>query len=589
MEQVDKTINLIKENKWIHYGIIIAIGIILSLPLVNIQIRDTHDGVLHLLRLIGTVDTLKIGQIPPLVNQNYCNGAGYAMNLFYAPMVTYIPLIIKLVTNSYAVALKIFGGIAIILSGITMYQFMYSVTKNRIIAIFSSIFYMVAPYKLANVYKRYAIGEFTASIFIPFVFMGLYNLFEQKGEKHYFIAIGAIGLALSHSVTTEYIALFSLVYILLNIKKIKEKNVLKNIIVNVLFIILITLFFYLPLLEATSSADYTITNNEKMMTNGESAQANTISFTELFVFNNSRQEGWEVTVIIGIITSAILISTVFVGKKVKNEYRSFYMINIIFALVSIFMASILFPWKIMPNFLCKLQFPWRMIGFSTFFISFICGINLYIIVKELAKKDTIRLLLIIILSTTMIAESIFIMSKFYTKDNSLDEKYEASILENPKISHLRINRDYMPYKALVLQNTYVLEREDKTYVLNGNTEIIEENKNNLNDVIKIHNAKKGDILEFPYYYYVGYELKIETEQGKENTYTLIESDNGYLSYVFDEDMENATITISYKGTIIQKISYMISAVSVILFAVYVIFYIIKENKKLEKVNDKKLF
>ena len=70
MEKVDKTIKLIKENKWIHYGIIIVIGIILSLPLANIQIRDTHDGVLHLLRLIGTVDTLKIGQIPPLVNQN---------------------------------------------------------------------------------------------------------------------------------------------------------------------------------------------------------------------------------------------------------------------------------------------------------------------------------------------------------------------------------------------------------------------------------------------------------------------------------------------------------------------------------------
>ena len=172
MEQVDKTINLIKENKWIHYGIIIAIGIILSLPLVNIQIRDTHDGVLHLLRLIGTVDTLKIGQIPPLVNQNYCNGAGYAMNLFYAPMVTYIPLIIKLVTNSYAVALKIFGGLAIILSGITMYQFMYSVTKNRILAIFSSIFYMVAPYKLANVYKRYAVFEQTlmsSMLFILFM------------------------------------------------------------------------------------------------------------------------------------------------------------------------------------------------------------------------------------------------------------------------------------------------------------------------------------------------------------------------------------------------------------------------------------
>ena len=40
-------------------------------------------------------------------------------------------------------------------------------------------------------------------------------------------------------------------------------------------------------------------------------------------------------------------------------------------------------------------------------------------------------------------------------------------------------------------------------------------------------------------------------------------------------MENATITINYKGTIIQKVSYTISAISIILFTVYVI----KENKK----------
>lgn len=580
MEKVDKTIKLIKENKWIHYGIIIVIGIILSLPLANIQIRDTHDGVLHLLRLIGTVDTLKIGQIPPLVNQNYCNGSGYAMNLFYAPLVTYIPLIIKLFTNSYSIALKIFGGLCIVLSGITMYHFMYSVTKNRIIAIFSSIFYMAAPYKLANVYKRYAIGEFTASIFIPFVFMGLYNLFEQRGKKHYFIAIGAIGLALSHSVTTEYIALFCLVYILLNIKKLKEKVIVKKIIINVIFIILITLFFYLPLIEATSSADYTITNNDKMMTNGESAQANTISFLELFVFNDSRQEGWEVTAIIGIITTVILISTMFVGKNVESNYKSFYMINIIFALVSIFMASILFPWKIMPSFLCKLQFPWRMIGFSTFFISFICGINLYIILKKITKRDVIRILVVITLSVTMITESIIIMSKFYTKDNTLDEKYESSILENPKISHMRINRDYMPYKALVLQNTYVLEREDRTYVLNGNTEIIEENKNDLTDVVKIQNSKKGDILEFPYYYYVGYDLKIETGN-KMVTSKPVESGNGYLSYILTEDMENAIITVNYNGTTIQKVSYIVSAISIILFTVY----IIKETKTSGENND----
>lgn len=109
MEKVSRIINQIKENKWIHYAIIIIIGIILSIPLSQIQIRDTHDGILHLLRMIGTNNTFKIGEIPPIVAPYFCNGGGYAMNLFYNPLVTYVPLLIKLFVTSYATSLKIFA------------------------------------------------------------------------------------------------------------------------------------------------------------------------------------------------------------------------------------------------------------------------------------------------------------------------------------------------------------------------------------------------------------------------------------------------------------------------------------------------
>ena len=71
---IDKTIKVIKENKWVHLAIIVLIGICLSIPLKEIQVRETHDGYVHILRLIGTLDTLKIGQVPPIVNQNFCEG-----------------------------------------------------------------------------------------------------------------------------------------------------------------------------------------------------------------------------------------------------------------------------------------------------------------------------------------------------------------------------------------------------------------------------------------------------------------------------------------------------------------------------------
>ena len=185
---MQKIMTQLKENKKIHYILLILIGALLSLGLFKIQIRDTHDGFLHLIRLIKTDEMLKLGEFP-MVMPGICNGAGYAMNLFYPPLATYLPLLVKMFVPSYATALKLFGAICIIVSGITMYQFAFQVSKKRSIAFFAAFIYMIAPYKLANVYKRYAIGEFMALAFIPWVFLGLYNLLQEDGKKHYFIAI----------------------------------------------------------------------------------------------------------------------------------------------------------------------------------------------------------------------------------------------------------------------------------------------------------------------------------------------------------------------------------------------------------------
>lgn len=571
---INKGIKQLKENKWIHYLVIIIIGIILSISLNQIQIRDTHDGSLHMLRLIGTKDTLEIGQFPPLINQNYCNGAGYAMNLFYPPIVTYLPLLIKLFTPTYILALKCFGAICIILSGITMYQFVYQVTKKRSIALFSAIFYMAAPYKLANIYRRFAIGEFTAMVFIPLVFLGLYNLFEQDKKKHYFIAIGAIGLMLSHTVTTLYIAIFCIIYILFHIQKLKDKEIIKKCIINVIFILLVSMLFWMPLLEATCHAKYSIMDDGVMRTNGDWASNNVISFYQLF---KDKEEICGTTFVLGIPTIIAIIFTIFVVKKVDNKYKEYYILNIIFALISLFMVSKFFPWVIMPGLICKLQYPWRMLGFFIFFISFVCSVNLYYIIQSLTKKDTLRILIVSIFIVSLIACGIYNMSKFFTKNPNQDEKYEKIILNNTRITHKQINRDYMPLKALELQDTYVAERKDKTYILEGNANILSEEKENLKDIIEVENIEKGTILEFPYYYYVGYEIKIETDNGTEKL-EPIESKNGYLSCKIDENIEKGKIVVEYVGTTITYISYTISAISLIVFIVYIIY----ERKKGEE-------
>lgn len=573
MKNINKAIEQIKNNKWIHMIIIAVIGIALSIPLYKMNIRDTHDGFLHLLRLIGTNNALKIGEIPPTIVPYFCNNWGYAMNLFYNPLVTYVPLLIKLITPTYVTALKVFASLCIILSGITMYSFVNKVTNKKVVALFSAIVYLIVPYKLGDVYIRFAIGEFAAFVFLPILFIGVYNLFNQEGNKHYYITIGAVGLLLTHTVTTFYTAIICFVYVLFNIKRLKEKEVIKKLIINVVFILLMSALFVLPMLEAKFSAEYTIFDNELMVTNADYVYENTLEIKDLFVYSGELlPESYKKTAIyiIGVPIFTLMCLTIFTYKKVDKKYKDFYIISWIFAIVSLFMCTKYFPWFLLPDILCTLQYPWRMLTFFAFFISFVLGINLYILIKMLFNKDITRIIVVTILIILMIIYTIPILLEFTSNDKTVDIEYENKILNNPKINYMSINREYMPKKALLLQRTYLKERNDETYILEGQASITSENKEGFTDKVELENIEKNTILEFPYLYYPGYIITLNNKKIE-----AIETEHGFVGCIITENIEKANITVEYKGTTITYISYVVSFISFVIF----IIYCLQENKK----------
>lgn len=565
-ELVNKVINIVKENKYIHYVLILIIGIIISIPLIKIQLRETHDGFIHLLRLIGVTDTLKIGQIPAIIIPDYCSTTGYSMTLFYPPLVTYIPLLFKIIAPTFAIALKLFGAACIILSGITMYSFVFKATKNRAIALFSAIIYMMAPYKLGNVYKRYAMGEFAALVIMPTLFKGMHSLFEGDGKKHYYIGIGASLLTLCHTITTIYAAMFCAIYIIFNIEKLKNKEVLKKILINIIFIIFITLMFFVPMIEAKMHADYTIFDNDLMRTTNWYAADNAIEISEFFV-DIGKEDG--TTFIIGIPILILLLASIFTFKKVDTKYKKLYIVFMLFSLISLHMSSKYFPWRILPDALCKLQYPWRMMGFFDFFSSLICGINLYILLKNIIKKDILKFVIVLLLVIISIIYTIGIVNQYKAKDNTADEQYEQYILKNPKINHMRVNRDYVPEKAIFLQDTYMHTRINNTLVLEGNAVITNNQKEKLTVDVEVKEATKDTILEFAYLYYPGYTATIK-QADKTITLNTIESDNGYVAIKLPENLKDAHIRVSFEPTILTKISYTVSILSVIAFAIYIV-------------------
>ena len=572
-----KIIENIRKDKVIHYIIIIAASLIAAIPLINLRIYGTDDGYVHMLRIFGMEQILKEQNFPPFIYSKFANGFGYAINLFYSPIVTYGPLFFRIFGLHYYTCLKLFAYSTILISCFTMYNFLYDVSKKREIAILGAVIYAFIPYRLETIFNRFAIGEFTAYIFFPMLFHGLFNLLKGDGKKHYYIAIAAIGLILTHTISTEYSAIFALLYIVFNFKQLKNKGVIRKIAINVIFILAITAFFTVPLMEHKILGNYVIFNSTSMRSLPSDVQNSTIDVLQLFK-DSGEVNGVSFKIGIPLIVLTLLGILPYrkIDKAVKNEYITFAII----AVISLVMSTKLFPWIIMPKILTTLQFAWRMLAYFEFAISIICAVNLYYFIEMIAKdKEKIYNALFAISIVVIIASMAKIDYNYsYEAEKTLtDEEYEANL--SNKTSIWSINREYLPEKVdtKALGNSYLDHRENRVYVLNGNATIINEKKEDLLLEFDIEDYKANTILELPYIYYLGYT--VTTEQNEK--IQTFESDNGMLAIKLDENIDSAHISVEYTGTKIEKVSYVISAISVITFMGYLFYY--KKMSKQENI------
>ena len=563
-----------------------------------------------MLRIFGMEQILKEQNFPPFIYSKFANGFGYAINLFYSPIVTYGPLFFRIFGLHYYTCLKLFAYSTILISCFTMYNFLYEVSKKREIAILGAIIYAFIPYRLETIFNRFAIGEFTAYIFFPMLFHGLFNLLKGDGKKHYYIAISAIGLILTHTISTEYSAIFALLYIIFNFKQLKNKGVIRKIVINVIFILAITTFFTVPLMEHKILGNYVIFNSTSMKSLPSDVQNSTIKISQLFKdIGEVNGVSFKIGIPLIILTLLGIVSYKKVDKNIRSEYITFAVI----AMISLAMVTKLFPWIIMPKTLTTLQFAWRMLAFFEFALSIICAINLYYFIDIICKKSNknskntkvhtktenlYNMLLLFAIIVIIISMMKIDYNYSYEKEKFLtDEEYETKI--NEKNSIWSINREYLPEKVDVkeLGKSYLDYREDKVYVLEGNATIINEKKKDLQLEFDIENYKANTILELPYVYYLGYKVTIEQKDNEiktkmTNTYNetrivkidkkstenirTLESNNGMLAIKLDENIESAHITVKYTGTTIEKVAYVISAISIITFIGYVI-YIKKQD------------
>ena len=95
-------------------------------------------------------------------------------------------------------------------------------------SIAGTVIYLIAPYRFSNIFVRAAIGDATSFIFLPLIFLALYQIRISKKLNWKWIAFGAVFLScalLSHAMVFFFIILaywFYVIYWGVILKNIKE-------------------------------------------------------------------------------------------------------------------------------------------------------------------------------------------------------------------------------------------------------------------------------------------------------------------------------------------------------------------------------
>ena len=561
---MNKLLNRMKDNK--EYLYILLISIIVCIPLMSKNINVYRDdGIQHVCRLIGTYQTIRSGEILPMIMSSFCNNFGYSWNIFYSPLTAYVPLIFKIFNFTFTNCLKIFMYAVTLLSGIVMYKFMINVTRNKNVSLLSSILYVLAPYRITDMYIRTAIAELASFVFIPIIFDGLYSVLKE--EKLSFKLIwGTVGLILTHTVITMYMAIICLLYLIFNIKKLKSIKVIRILVISLVCILLITSFYWVGLLQHHNATSYEVFVPGRMEV-GNKLEYYKTDFSQLFYTNKDQTMIYA----IGLVTVLGLVLTQIAWKNIEKEYKRTYVLFFAFGIILTIMTLTFFPFEKLPSIFRMIQFTFRLYEFTAFFFAFVAGINYGIIIKNFKIFDVT--VLAVISTLLLVPYNSKLEYGLSTNEDRLIEG--VRVTENTGRVHAGMaSMEYLPSKAFKVLNTYIANRKDEPIIIRGEAEILNYSKNGTNLEFELKNEQEADnqnnkteaglTIELPYIYYLGYRVYANCSEIE-----YAESDNGFVQIKINPALyeQNVKINVKYTGTNEMIVASVISIISAIIIVI----------------------
>lgn len=556
-----------------HYIIIficllLLLGIVI--PLCSVQTFLGHDVYFHMTRMEALAQEIDAGNIPARLYYFVYDGYGYASPMFYGDLFLIIPAILILMGVPMPLAYKAFMIICVCACVLMAYYCGKKMFGKKSAAVCFAFTYAVSSYFAVDVFTRAAVGEMQAFIFVPLAFLGLHSIINEKGKYWYFLPIGLSAVLMSHLITSVMTAFFLLVYALLHcVKLVKNPKKILGIVLCAVVFAALSASFLLPLLEQLADTKFLSTDGSSATVFGTLEQRS-MTLRQLFsLFNFSVTNDPWIPNGIGYLPLILVVFRLFVLRKVKFCKGDVFFLTANFCL---FMICGLFPWENeqLQKLVGTIQFPWRIMLFATLFLALAAAEY-----STHLEKEDVRVFASIVCIAGICAFGSVYIPRYNVYASYEKSGYEVVYYKDKNIGYNIGTGEYLPTgtnrNQLYLRGQII--RSD-----GANTVFTQEKNGDMYIPIK-YGEKTGTYLDLPLIKYKGYTATFTGESGKTTELTPYYGDNNVLRLYLNDITEDGTVHVTYSGTATQHISFIISAISVILLAGYIVYSTVQARKK----------
>lgn len=564
---------------------IVALVAVACLPLGLGYITYGHDLSAHLTRIEGLKAGLLAGQFPVRMDPDIVNGKGYPFSLMYADLLLYPAAFLRILGFSLQTVYKLYvAGITLATALVTRYL-LRRMFNNETVALAGTALYLLAPYRLTNVYVRASVGEYSAMVFLPLVVYGLWRIYRQKpGEKAepwcwVSLAIGFTGLLQSHLLTTVITGFLTALFCIVYAKRTFRRPVLLSLCKAAGVALLWNLWFLVPLAQYMIQGVCNITGRYDASYLHDSA----VMLGQMFMLfgkgTGTAQSimlgmDGEMTLTLGtsLGLGALALVAALMDPAVRESNRPAVRTSVwvlAFGALCVWMASDIFPWydvflsqnpllKALSSLLGKLQFAWRFLSPASLLLT-VCAAGALTLLwnkrRELARQTAIALVLLTLIPAGYLM---------------YDSCANSVVVTYMSLGSLGVNRplkedqlaggEYLPYD--LNDATQAMEFNDVSFHPAEGVELESTSRGQLSVTFTATNTNDGDaVVVVPLFAYPGYQLTDSAGTA------ALSRENGYLAVVLPAGY-SGTITVQWEGFWFWRVADLISLAGIAATAVF---------------------